>query len=372
MCYLGFPAAGPAASPPDQTHLQAQVVDCDNPDHGRDDWDACPFAHAGEVVTRRPPQTHLPKLCPKARRACRKGRSCPYAHNVFEHWLHPSRFKTEICQHGSACGRPMCFFAHYQHEVRHPSPSADDVMAAAEAAGLLGRPHAHGGCGGCGGRCSDDCYDGGMGMGDGFGHQGGSQGYCAPAPAPVAAPAPAPWLAPPGLAACVPAAPLQQQQQAMPQQQLLGQFEPDASFAAQCLQAQPPGGWSVSDWSVLSSGNSSPSYIATPAAPTGSPAGGFPPAALGAPAGGLLRTAAYGLWDGAAPAPAQAQAPAPRACGFGAPGVGVLSSEDALCLLVSGLNVGLQAGSGPTALASDYLWALQAEQGHSHGLATFY
>jgi hypothetical protein len=51
-----------------------QVVDCDNPDHGRDDWDACPFAHAGEVVTRRPPQTHLPKLCPKARRACRKGR----------------------------------------------------------------------------------------------------------------------------------------------------------------------------------------------------------------------------------------------------------------------------------------------------------
>jgi hypothetical protein len=82
-----------------------QVVECDNLEHTRDDWDTCPFAHVGEVVTRRPPHTHLPKLCPKARRACRKGRACPYAHNVFEHWLHPSRFKTEICQHGSRCGR---------------------------------------------------------------------------------------------------------------------------------------------------------------------------------------------------------------------------------------------------------------------------
>jgi hypothetical protein len=77
-----------------------QVVECDNPEHTREEWDACPFAHVGEVVTRRAPQTHLPKLCPKARRACRKGRGCPYAHNVFELWLHPSRFKTEICQHG--------------------------------------------------------------------------------------------------------------------------------------------------------------------------------------------------------------------------------------------------------------------------------
>jgi hypothetical protein len=61
-----------------------KVVMCDNPLHARDDWDTCPFAHPGETVTRRPPATHLPKLCPKARRACRKGLACPYAHNVFE------------------------------------------------------------------------------------------------------------------------------------------------------------------------------------------------------------------------------------------------------------------------------------------------
>lgn len=85
-------------------HQPQQVLECDNPEHGRDDWDACPFAHPGEVVTRRPPQTHLPKLCPKARRACRKGRACAYAHNVFEHWLHPSRFKTEPCANGARCG----------------------------------------------------------------------------------------------------------------------------------------------------------------------------------------------------------------------------------------------------------------------------
>ena len=68
-------------------NTRPKVVECDNPEHTRNDWDACPFAHAGEVVTRRPPHAHLPKLCPKARRACRKGRACPYAHNVFEHWV---------------------------------------------------------------------------------------------------------------------------------------------------------------------------------------------------------------------------------------------------------------------------------------------
>lgn len=66
------PAPAPAPS---------QVIDCTNPLHTRDDADTCPFVHPGEAVTRRPPHTHLPKLCPKARRACRKGRACPYAHN---------------------------------------------------------------------------------------------------------------------------------------------------------------------------------------------------------------------------------------------------------------------------------------------------
>ena len=29
--------------------------------------------------------------------ACVRGDNCPYAHNVFEYWLHPTRYRTQLC-----------------------------------------------------------------------------------------------------------------------------------------------------------------------------------------------------------------------------------------------------------------------------------
>ncbi|KAI8463152.1 MAG: hypothetical protein J3K34DRAFT_496570 [Monoraphidium minutum] len=349
------------------------VVECDNPQHTRDDWDACPFAHAGEVVTRRPPQTHLPKLCPKARRACRKGRACPYAHNVFEHWLHPSRFKTEICQHGGACARPMCFFAHYEHEVRSPSPSADEVMAAAEAAGLLGRAHGHGG--GCGSsRCSGSCYEGSGTCSRRSSATNHDMGFGAAAAAP--------WLAQPSAAAL--AAALQQQAAPAPAppphpQQVFGAFSADLAFAAQCLQAQQraqsaaaaaaaaaAAGWSGSDWSLLSSGGSTPTRLLPGAAgAAGVPAHGYGAPSPPLPPSAALGAGAFGLWSAPAP-PRSGLAAPPAAPGGGAP-LGGLSSEDAMCLLA-----GLGAPPAAPTAASSYLCALQAEQARVAAIAGFF
>ena len=43
---------------------------------------------------------------------CKRGELCPFAHGVFEAWLHPARYRTQACRDGAACGRPICFFAH--------------------------------------------------------------------------------------------------------------------------------------------------------------------------------------------------------------------------------------------------------------------
>ena len=139
------------------------------------DWTICPFAHAGEKAVRRDPRLHsytgiacpdmkkvgvrrswlgmeagvqeagvsalqalqhphgccahqidsssnLP-ACSPARLplllrplpqtgACIRGEKCPYAHNVFEYWLHPTRYRTQLCNDGPMCRRGICFFAH--------------------------------------------------------------------------------------------------------------------------------------------------------------------------------------------------------------------------------------------------------------------
>ena len=49
---------------------------------------------------------------------CRRGDACPYSHGVFECWLHPSRYRTQMCTDGPSCRRRVCFFAHYEHELR--------------------------------------------------------------------------------------------------------------------------------------------------------------------------------------------------------------------------------------------------------------
>ena len=49
---------------------------------------------------------------------CKRGDACPYAHGVFECWLHPSRYRTQLCKDGAGCTRSVCFFAHTLQELR--------------------------------------------------------------------------------------------------------------------------------------------------------------------------------------------------------------------------------------------------------------
>ncbi|KAK9788167.1 hypothetical protein WJX73_010416 [Symbiochloris irregularis] len=112
------------------------------------DWTICPFAHPGEKARRRDPRTinYAGIACPEMKRAnaCRRGSSCPYAHTVFEYWLHPSRYRTQMCKDGAACQRRVCFFAHNAAELRSTGTkassagaegsSAEDLEAAGEAA----------------------------------------------------------------------------------------------------------------------------------------------------------------------------------------------------------------------------------------------
>jgi hypothetical protein len=52
----------------------------------------------------------LPRLLRLQTGACAQGVNCALAHSVFESWLHPSRFRTQLCCFGSSCKRRICFF----------------------------------------------------------------------------------------------------------------------------------------------------------------------------------------------------------------------------------------------------------------------
>ncbi|PKA57215.1 Zinc finger CCCH domain-containing protein 2 [Apostasia shenzhenica] len=85
------------------------------------DWTECPFAHPGEKARRRDPRrfNYSGSSCPDFRKGnCKKGDSCEYAHGVFESWLHPARYRTQPCKDGTACRRPVCFFAHTAEQLR--------------------------------------------------------------------------------------------------------------------------------------------------------------------------------------------------------------------------------------------------------------
>uniref|UniRef100_A0ACD5WMR6 Uncharacterized protein n=1 Tax=Avena sativa TaxID=4498 RepID=A0ACD5WMR6_AVESA len=107
------------------------------------DWTACPYAHKGERARRRDPRRfpYVAVSCPDYRAqaqaqiaagggqpppSCGRGLKCRYAHGVFELWLHPSRFRTRMCEAGPRCPRRICFFAHFAAELR-----GDDHIAAA-------------------------------------------------------------------------------------------------------------------------------------------------------------------------------------------------------------------------------------------------
>lgn len=101
---------------------------------GAHSWTECPFVHPGEKAARRCPLTHIYSAdpCPDARKSgkCARGDACPYSHGVFEQWLHPSRFRTQLCSFGSACRRPICFFAHSVTELRVPTACGPNAGAA--------------------------------------------------------------------------------------------------------------------------------------------------------------------------------------------------------------------------------------------------
>ncbi|XP_076944941.1 zinc finger CCCH domain-containing protein 2-like [Bidens hawaiensis] len=85
------------------------------------DWTECPFAHPGEKARRRCPRRFIYSgdLCPDFREGyCFRGDHCEFAHGVFEHWLHPSRYRTQACKDGTTCQRKICFFAHTPAQLR--------------------------------------------------------------------------------------------------------------------------------------------------------------------------------------------------------------------------------------------------------------
>lgn len=88
------------------------------------DWRSCPFAHPTENARRRDPRTtrYLPVPCPDYKRGiCMRGDACPYSHGVYECWLHPAKYRTQLCKEGPSCRRPVCFFAHSVGDLRQPT-----------------------------------------------------------------------------------------------------------------------------------------------------------------------------------------------------------------------------------------------------------
>ncbi|CAD7701548.1 unnamed protein product [Ostreobium quekettii] len=107
------------------------------------DWTTCPFAHPGEKARRRDPRKcrYTGIACPEMKQGvgCPRRERCPFAHNVFEYWLHPSRYRTQLCNIAASCNRKICFFAHTIEELRVPAP-VGGVDATQLLAGARGQP----------------------------------------------------------------------------------------------------------------------------------------------------------------------------------------------------------------------------------------
>jgi hypothetical protein len=113
-------------------------------DHSHD-WGACPYAHEKENARRRDPSKfkYSSCICPNAKKpeGCPNGVACPYAHTLFEYWLHPQRFRTQMCRSGAKCQRSLCFFAHSAAELRSPgSTHEQNIPLPLPAAGSVSAP----------------------------------------------------------------------------------------------------------------------------------------------------------------------------------------------------------------------------------------
>eukprot|EP00210_Caulerpa_lentillifera_P006214 g5937.t1 len=99
-----------------------KIDNCQRPEPH--DWTVCPFAHAGEKARRRDPARFkyaaIACIDMKNNSQCPRGDDCPYAHNVFEYWMHPTRYRSKVCNDGTKCKRQICFFAHSLDELRLP------------------------------------------------------------------------------------------------------------------------------------------------------------------------------------------------------------------------------------------------------------
>eukprot|EP00210_Caulerpa_lentillifera_P006120 g5847.t1 len=88
--------------------------------------------HLGEKAGRRDPQKYryVGIECHEAKEGaeCPRGNDCPYAHNLFEFWLHPTRYRTQLCNKPATCRRKVCFFAHNVEELRQPSENYSSVL----------------------------------------------------------------------------------------------------------------------------------------------------------------------------------------------------------------------------------------------------
>ncbi|KAJ4825385.1 hypothetical protein Tsubulata_012540 [Turnera subulata] len=104
------------------------------------DWTECPFVHPGENARRRDPRKfHYSCMpCPDHRKGlCKRGDLCEYSHGIFECWLHPSQYRTRVCNDGTGCRRRVCFFAHTKEELRTPSGSnATPLLSSSQPAPL--------------------------------------------------------------------------------------------------------------------------------------------------------------------------------------------------------------------------------------------
>jgi len=111
------------------------------------DWTDCPYSHPGEKARRRDPKkyNYSGNPCPEFRKLgnCTKGDSCHFAHGVFECWLHPSRYRTQLCNDGTLCRRRVCFFAHTIDQLRVSNNVSPESFVSSPTSVLDSSPRKH-------------------------------------------------------------------------------------------------------------------------------------------------------------------------------------------------------------------------------------